>query len=198
MYSLRLLSLVSEFTHVFFTYMCSPSCVCLESLLFFSLLAVRFEPGDIKTVGLVSIGGGKIVLGGNNLCDGPINPANLPAVMAKVVAEGFGHAPEEGLLALKGREASGNGGGGGGGGDGPPAKRPKAVANQVPRAAYAKMYGPTVGDCVRLGDTSLWVRVEKDATVYGDECKFGGGKTLRDGMGQATGRSSDQGERREG
>lgn len=163
---------------------------------------MRFEPGDVKTIGLVSIGGGKIVLGGNNLCDGPIDPANLPAVMAKVIAEGFGHAPDEGLLALKAADASGNGGGdvgaGGGGGssEGPPAKRPKA-ANQVPRAAYAKMYGPTVGDCVRLGDTSLWVRVEKDATVYGDECKFGGGKTLRDGMGQATGRSSDQGDRKE-
>ncbi len=52
------------------------------------------------------------------------------------------------------------------------------------------MYGPTTGDLVRLGDTCLWVRVERDACVYGDECKFGGGKTLRDGMGQATGRAA--------
>ena len=48
------------------------------------------------------------------------------------------------------------------------------------------MYGPTTGDTVRLGDTSLILRVEKDFTHYGDECKFGGGKVLREGMGQAT------------
>ncbi|MFC2820813.1 MAG: urease subunit alpha, partial [Veillonella sp.] len=47
------------------------------------------------------------------------------------------------------------------------------------------MFGPTVGDKVRLGDTSLIIEVEKDYTVYGDEAKFGGGKTLRDGMGQS-------------
>ena len=49
------------------------------------------------------------------------------------------------------------------------------------------MYGPTVGDRVVLGDTSLVVKVEQDFTTYGDECKFGGGKSLREGMGQATG-----------
>jgi len=55
------------------------------------------------------------------------------------------------------------------------------------RRAYADMYGPTVGDKVRLGDTDLIVEVEKDYCIYGEECKFGGGKTLRDGMGQAAG-----------
>ncbi|GGE93608.1 urease subunit alpha [Hymenobacter cavernae] len=55
------------------------------------------------------------------------------------------------------------------------------------RRAYADMYGPTVGDKVRLGDTDLIVAVEKDYCIYGEECKFGGGKTLRDGMGQAAG-----------
>ena len=59
--------------------------------------------------------------------------------------------------------------------------------NVIGPETYASMYGPTVGDRVRLGDTALWVEVEKDYTVYGDECKFGGGKTLREGMGQATG-----------
>ncbi|KAH8072828.1 urease [Aureococcus anophagefferens] len=54
-------------------------------------------------------------------------------------------------------------------------------------AKYAATFGPTLGDVVRLGDTDLVVRVEKDFTVYGDECKFGGGKTLREGMGQQTG-----------
>ena len=52
------------------------------------------------------------------------------------------------------------------------------------RSAYAEMFGPTTGDRVRLGDTSLWVRVEDDHTIYGEEVKFGGGKVIRDGMGQ--------------
>jgi urease subunit alpha len=57
------------------------------------------------------------------------------------------------------------------------------------RNAYADMYGPTTGDRVRLGDTALTIEIEKDFTVYGEECKFGGGKVLRDGMGQASGAS---------
>ena len=82
----------------------------------------------------------------------------------------------------------------------------------VLRSRYVSIYGPTTGDCVRLGDTSLWIRVERDLTTpplpledsvggaggaagaavavyptFGDECKFGGGKVLRDGMGQAAG-----------
>ena len=58
---------------------------------------------------------------------------------------------------------------------------------QINRNAYADMYGPTTGDKLQLGDTNLVIEVEKDHTIYGDECKFGGGKVLRDGMGQATG-----------
>ncbi|HEX2612436.1 MAG TPA: urease subunit alpha [Fibrobacteria bacterium] len=58
---------------------------------------------------------------------------------------------------------------------------------EIGRRAYADMYGPTTGDRVRLGDTGLWVRVERDFTVPGEESKFGGGKTLRDGMGQQAG-----------
>ncbi|RQW63517.1 urease subunit alpha [Vibrio viridaestus] len=54
----------------------------------------------------------------------------------------------------------------------------------ITRAAYADMYGPTVGDKVRLADTELVIQVEKDFTTYGDEVKFGGGKVIRDGMGQ--------------
>ena len=56
---------------------------------------------------------------------------------------------------------------------------------KISRRAYAEMYGPTVGDKVRLGDTELFIEVEKDYTIYGDEVKFGGGKVIRDGMGQA-------------
>jgi urease subunit alpha len=55
---------------------------------------------------------------------------------------------------------------------------------KISRQAYAEMYGPTTGDRVRLGDTELWIKVEDDKTVYGDEVKFGGGKVIRDGMGQ--------------
>jgi urease subunit alpha len=55
------------------------------------------------------------------------------------------------------------------------------------RAHYAEMFGPTTGDRVKLGDTALVLEVEQDHTVYGDECKFGGGKVLREGMGQAAG-----------
>src|SRR5215218_1790823 len=54
-----------------------------------------------------------------------------------------------------------------------------------PRSAYADMFGPTVGDRVRLADTELFVEVERDLTVYGEEVKFGGGKVIRDGMGQS-------------
>jgi len=55
----------------------------------------------------------------------------------------------------------------------------------ITRQAYAEMYGPTVGDRVRLADTDLWIEVEEDRTVYGEEVKFGGGKVIRDGMGQS-------------
>ena len=82
--------------------------------------------------------------------------------MARVVERGFGHVAS----------------------DTPPAAGKPLVLS---RAEYGAMFGPTVGDKVRLGDTSLVVEVEKDYTSYGDECKFGGGKTLREGMGQASG-----------
>ncbi len=57
--------------------------------------------------------------------------------------------------------------------------------SKISRQAYAEMYGPTTGDRLRLGDTELWLEVEKDLTTYGDEVKFGGGKVIRDGMGQS-------------
>ncbi|HSK41540.1 MAG TPA: urease subunit alpha, partial [Arenibaculum sp.] len=56
---------------------------------------------------------------------------------------------------------------------------------RISRAAYADMFGPTVGDKVRLADTDLFVEVERDLTTYGEEVKFGGGKVIRDGMGQS-------------
>jgi urease subunit alpha len=57
--------------------------------------------------------------------------------------------------------------------------------SRIDRRAYAEMFGPTTGDRVRLGDTALWIKVERDCTVYGEEVKFGGGKVIRDGMGQS-------------
>ncbi len=55
---------------------------------------------------------------------------------------------------------------------------------RIPRKQYADMFGPTTGDQIRLADTNLWIEIEKDYTTYGDEVKFGGGKVIRDGMGQ--------------
>jgi urease subunit alpha len=66
------------------------------------------------------------------------------------------------------------------------------MAFKLKRKHYAEMFGPTTGDKIRLGDTSLILEVERDFTVYGDECKFGGGKTIREGQGQAAGVSQDE------
>jgi urease subunit alpha len=59
------------------------------------------------------------------------------------------------------------------------------MPQRLPRTAYAAMFGPTLGDRVRLADTELFVEVERDHTIYGEEVKFGGGKVIRDGMGQS-------------
>lgn len=126
--------------------------------------SVRFEPGDTKTVTLVEIGGNKVIRGGNHMATGGLELWRINDIVAKLQQAGFAHTPE------------------------PLTDTIHIDAFQMDRAAYATMFGPTTGDLVRLGNTSLWVKVEKDFTVYGDECKFGGGKTLREGMGQATGR----------
>ncbi|OQP62395.1 urease subunit alpha [Niastella vici] len=63
----------------------------------------------------------------------------------------------------------------------------------INRIKYANMYGPTTGDKVRLGDTELFIEIEKDFTVYGDEAKFGGGKTIRDGMAQSARATRNEG-----
>ena len=65
------------------------------------------------------------------------------------------------------------------------------MSHSMDRRHYVDMYGPTTGDRVRLGDTGLVVEVERDFAAYGDECKFGGGKVLRDRMGQAAGIADD-------
>ena len=62
---------------------------------------------------------------------------------------------------------------------------------KISRTAYAEMFGPTTGDRIRLADTELWIEIERDSTVYGEEVKFGGGKVIRDGMGQSQRTSSE-------
>ncbi|GAA5896085.1 hypothetical protein JCM5296_006240 [Sporobolomyces johnsonii] len=133
--------------------------------------AVRFEPGDTKTVTLVAIAGNQLVTGGNLLLNTAArrltSPDSRASVVQRIVSLNFSHSPEPSALV---------------------STDPAVIAPyELSREAYASMYGPTVGDKVRLGDTGLWVEVEKDATRYGDECKFGGGKVIREGMGQATG-----------
>ena len=59
------------------------------------------------------------------------------------------------------------------------------MAREMGRRAYVGMFGPTVGDKVRLADTELFIEVEEDRCVYGEEARFGGGKVIRDGMGQS-------------
>jgi urease len=127
--------------------------------------SVRFEPGDTKTVTLVEIGGNGVIRGGNNLASGKVDLSRADEIIAKLQQAGFAHEPQPTAgLSL---------------GDAEP--------YTLDRAAYRAMFGPTTGDLVRLGSTDLWIKVEKDMTVYGDECKFGGGKTLREGMGQMSG-----------
>ncbi|QRV90400.1 amidohydrolase family protein [Ceratobasidium sp. AG-Ba] len=130
--------------------------------------AVRFEPGESKTVKLVNIGGAQIITGGNALASGKVDLGRVDSIVAGLIERGFSHTPE-------------------------PENRMVVPPKTMSREEYSGMFGPTTGDRVRLGDTGLWVEVEKDLVSgdsgYGDECKFGGGKVLREGMGQATGRS---------
>ncbi|PWW75064.1 urease [Tuber magnatum] len=130
--------------------------------------AIRFEPGQTKTVNLVQIGGRKIITGGNNVATGPFEMSRVPEILENLQKGGFSHVPT------------------------PTVPLMRVEPYSMDRTAYAAMFGPTTGDLVRLGDTELWIKVEKDYTVYGDECKFGGGKSLREGMGQASGRSDTE------
>ncbi|KAK8000293.1 Urease [Apiospora arundinis] len=121
----------------------------------------------IQTVTLVEIGGNRVIRGGNHLATGKVDLARADDIISKLQQAGFAHAPEEPV------------------GD----MTTQIEAYTLDRSAYMTMFGPTTGDLVKLGSTDLWIKVEKDLAVHGDECKFGGGKTLREGMGQATGRS---------
>ncbi|CAO1634971.1 unnamed protein product [Parajaminaea phylloscopi] len=131
--------------------------------------AIRFEPGDVRTVTLVAIAGSEVLASsGNSLAVGNVEDLRTAIgqqqVLERIHQGGFLTEPTP---------------------SSPLPTNPMTLS----RAAYAALYGPTVGDKVRLGDSELWIEVERDMTSYGDECLFGGGKVLRDGMGQATGRT---------
>ena len=160
--------------------------------------AVRFEPSDVKTVTLVSIAGKQKITGGNNFAPMVMDLAWMDVSREMKVAEGFAHVPEPGSLDVM-------------------------EDTVMARETYISMFGPTVGDRVRLGDTSLWVEVERDAVgfivIVIDKdlmCPFRQrmamrsslvevsqvstacilvltytGKTIRDGMGQATDLSAE-------
>ncbi|KAE8664608.1 Urease [Hibiscus syriacus] len=130
--------------------------------------AIRFEPGDSKTVVLVSIGGNRVIRGGNGIVDGPVDTANIETVMETIRSKGYENM--EDTNASEGETG-----------------QDSDFTATISSEAYANMYGPTTGDMIRLGDTNMYAEIERDFAVYGDECVFGGGKVIRDGMGQSSG-----------
>ncbi|KAJ1407361.1 Urease, beta subunit, partial [Sesbania bispinosa] len=132
--------------------------------------SVRFEPGDCKSVKLVSIGGNKVIRGGHGIADGPTNETNREAAMETLSTReiSFRHKEEEDASeGITGEDY--------------------AFTTFMSREEYAYKFGPTTGDKIRLGDTNLIAEIEKDFALYGDESVFGGGKVIRDGMGQSCG-----------
>ncbi|KAK3642659.1 Urease [Elasticomyces elasticus] len=129
--------------------------------------SVRFEPGDSKTVTLVQIGGKQVIKGGNGIATGNIHDDGVAdGILQRLQEGGFLHKEE-------------------------PASDQQLDPFKMSREAYIAMFGPTVGDRIRLGSTDLWIKIEKDFTKHGDEGTFGGGKSIRDGMGQTSGVADD-------
>ncbi|XP_035540468.1 urease-like [Juglans regia] len=130
--------------------------------------ATRFEPGETKSVILVSIGGKKVIRGGHGIADGPVDHAKFREVMGAVNLRGFGNLEENNASeGLTGEHS--------------------AFSKIISHEEYVNKYGPTTGDKIKLGDTDLYAEIERDFAIYGDECVFGGGKVIRDGMGQSCG-----------
>ena len=102
--------------------------------------AVRFEPGDTKTVTLCTIAGARKITGGNGLATGVYDPSQIETIVQNLVSGGFAHTPEPNAPEVH-------------------------EDTDIVRATYVAMFGPTVGDRVRLGDTDLWVEVEHDAAA---------------------------------
>ena len=109
-----------------------------------------------------------MIRGGNNIASGHVDPSRANEIQENLQRGGFAHTPQP----------AGDGG--------------HITPFTMTREAYCAMFGPTTGDRMRLGSTDLWVKIEKDFTHYGNELNFGGGKTIREGMGQASGRSDSE------
>jgi urease len=109
--------------------------------------AVRFEPGDVRTVTLCTIGGARIISGGNFLATGPLNHASLDAILSRLQTRGFLSTPEP---------------------DAPVVREDTLVS----REAYVSMFGPTTADRIRLGDTELWIEVERDEVSYQYDAQY--------------------------
>lgn len=103
--------------------------------------AVRFEPGDSRSVTLCAIAGEQVISGGNNLASGAVNFGRTDEIVKSLLQKGFGHTPEPGAMEV-------------------------TAITDIGRDAYISMYGPTVGDRVRLGDTALWIEVERDEVRF--------------------------------
>ncbi|GLB63375.1 urease subunit alpha [Dietzia sp. NCCP-2495] len=136
-------------------------------------LAVRFEPGQTRTVRLVDYAGARVCHGFSGLVNGPLDDDEVRArALERLAAGGFGDEPRP------------DGDGTAGEPDGPP--------TVLPRATYTDIYGPTVGDRLTLADTALTIEVTRDHNAethdgsrgYGEEAVYGGGKAIRDGMAQ--------------
>ena len=122
--------------------------------------AVRFEPGEEKEIELTVFGGSRMIHGLNGLVEGPLEASGAKRTRRREGAKSG--------LRIHGRGE-------------------RIVSLKIPRRTYADLYGPTKGDRIRLADTELIIEIEKDFTHYGDEITFGGGKVIRDGMGQSSG-----------
>ncbi|KAI9591164.1 urease [Syncephalis fuscata] len=107
--------------------------------------AIRFEPGDTRTVQLVELGGQQIIRGGNLLANGPVTEMGRQQLETQIKVHGFGHRDDLRDASLTLSPAT------------------------MDRRLYADMFGPTIGDRLRLGDTALWLEIEHDYTVYGDD-----------------------------
>lgn len=127
-------------------------------------LAVRFEPGDCKTVQLVDFGGTRTLYGFSGLVEGSLDDPDIRE-------QGLCHAQERGFLSECVRDD-----------DLPTDPGPYSLS----RSEYASIYGPSTGDRIRLADTNLIIEITDDANSrsYGDESVYGGGKAIRDGMAQ--------------
>ncbi|CAF1081980.1 unnamed protein product [Adineta ricciae] len=131
---------------------------------------LTFNPNEQKEVPLIPIGGQRIIHGGNGLFDGPVSDENLKKNQKNLRKNNFLHVDEKTSIE-------------------------KANSRQtkypIPRDLYLGRYGPTTGDRILLGDTNLIIQIENDLTTYGEECVFGLGKVLREGMGQASNTRND-------